>query len=80
MVMNGFDTNFDADNEVYAVNTVANHFMHEPIRVKVGAPGPDVSRQRHRVRPDQQPPSARHVLRCVPHRHVTDAVTSTPTR
>ncbi len=30
MVMNGFDTNFDADNEVYAVNTVAHHFMHEP--------------------------------------------------
>jgi manganese oxidase len=37
MVMNGFDTNFDADNEVYAVNTVAHHFMHEPIRVTVGA-------------------------------------------
>jgi len=37
MVMNGFDTNFDADNEVYALNTVANHFMHEPIRVEVGA-------------------------------------------
>ena len=36
MVMNGFDTNFDADNEVYAVNTVANHFMHEPIKVEVG--------------------------------------------
>jgi manganese oxidase len=36
MVMNAFDTNFDADNEVYAVNTVAHHFMHEPIRVKVG--------------------------------------------
>ena len=36
MVMNGFDTNFDADNEVYAVNTVANHFMHDPIRVEVG--------------------------------------------
>ena len=36
MVMNGFDTNFDADNEVYAVNTVANHFMHEPIRVQTG--------------------------------------------
>jgi FtsP/CotA-like multicopper oxidase with cupredoxin domain len=36
MVMNGFDTNFDADNEVYAVNTVANYFMHEPIRVEVG--------------------------------------------
>ena len=36
MVMNGFDTNFDADNEVYAVNTVANAYMHEPIKVTVG--------------------------------------------
>jgi FtsP/CotA-like multicopper oxidase with cupredoxin domain len=36
MLMNGFDTNFDADNEVYAVNTVAHHFMHDPIRVEVG--------------------------------------------
>src|SRR5262245_49972464 len=36
MVMNGFDTNFDADNEVYAVNTIANHFMHAPIQVRVG--------------------------------------------
>jgi FtsP/CotA-like multicopper oxidase with cupredoxin domain len=38
MVMNGFDTNFDADNEVYAVNTVAHHYLHEPIRVTVGKP------------------------------------------
>ncbi|HYT65899.1 MAG TPA: multicopper oxidase domain-containing protein [Vicinamibacterales bacterium] len=37
MVMNAFDTNFDAENEVYAVNTVAHHFMSEPIRVNVGA-------------------------------------------
>jgi FtsP/CotA-like multicopper oxidase with cupredoxin domain len=36
MLMNGFDTNFDADNEVYAVNTVANHHMHDPMRVTVG--------------------------------------------
>jgi len=36
MVMNGFDTNFDAENEVYAVNTIANHYVHEPIRVRVG--------------------------------------------
>jgi FtsP/CotA-like multicopper oxidase with cupredoxin domain len=36
MMMNGFDTNFDADNEVYAVNTIANYFVHEPIRVRVG--------------------------------------------
>jgi FtsP/CotA-like multicopper oxidase with cupredoxin domain len=36
MVMNAFDTNFDADNEVYAVNTVASHYMVEPIHVEVG--------------------------------------------
>jgi FtsP/CotA-like multicopper oxidase with cupredoxin domain len=36
MVMNGFDTNFDADNEVYAVNTIAHHYMHEPIKVELG--------------------------------------------
>jgi manganese oxidase len=36
MVMNGFDTNFDAENEIYAVNTVANAYMHEPIRVQIG--------------------------------------------
>ena len=36
MVMNGFDTNFDNENEVYAVNTVAHHFMHDPVRVELG--------------------------------------------
>ncbi len=36
MVLNGFDTNFDAENEVYAVNSVAHHHMHDPIRVEVG--------------------------------------------
>ena len=36
MVMNGFDTNFDGDNEVYAVNTVAHFYMGEPIQVRVG--------------------------------------------
>jgi FtsP/CotA-like multicopper oxidase with cupredoxin domain len=34
MVMNGFDTNFDLENEVYAVNTVGFAYMNEPIRVK----------------------------------------------
>ena len=34
MVMNGFDTNFDGANEVYAVNTVAFHYLYEPIRVR----------------------------------------------
>jgi FtsP/CotA-like multicopper oxidase with cupredoxin domain len=36
MVMNGFDTNFDSENEMYAVNTIANAYMQEPIRVTVG--------------------------------------------
>jgi FtsP/CotA-like multicopper oxidase with cupredoxin domain len=36
MVMNGFDTNFDRSNEVYAVNTVAFAYMNQPIRVKRG--------------------------------------------
>jgi FtsP/CotA-like multicopper oxidase with cupredoxin domain len=38
MIMNAFDTNFDAENEVYAVNTVANAYMTDPIRVTVGRP------------------------------------------
>ena len=36
MVMNAFDTNFDTDNEVYAVNTVANAYANDPIAVTVG--------------------------------------------
>ena len=36
MVMNGFDTNFDRANEVYAVNSIAFAYMQEPIRVKRG--------------------------------------------
>lgn len=35
MMMNAFDTNFDAENEVYAVNTVAHHYMKHPIELKV---------------------------------------------
>ncbi|CAN5713978.1 hypothetical protein BH18ACT11_BH18ACT11_13030 [soil metagenome] len=33
MVMNGFDTNFDASNEVYAVNTVAFHYQRHPVQL-----------------------------------------------
>ena len=37
MMMNGFNTNFDAEgNQVYAVNTVAFHYINEPIQVKRG--------------------------------------------
>jgi manganese oxidase len=36
MVMNGFDTNFDGENEVYAVNTVAFHYQKNPVEIKKG--------------------------------------------
>ena len=36
MILNAFDTNFDGENEIYAVNTVAFHYMKHPIKVKVG--------------------------------------------
>jgi FtsP/CotA-like multicopper oxidase with cupredoxin domain len=36
MVQNAFDVNFDEDNEVYAVNTVAFHFMYQPVQVRRG--------------------------------------------
>jgi FtsP/CotA-like multicopper oxidase with cupredoxin domain len=35
MVMNAFDTNFDGENEVYAVNSVAFAYQLAPIRVGV---------------------------------------------
>lgn len=36
MMLNGFDTNFDNENEIYAVNTVGHEFAHRPIPIKVG--------------------------------------------
>jgi len=37
MMMNGFNTNFDAEgNQIYAINTVAFHHVNEPIKVKRG--------------------------------------------
>lgn len=36
MVMNGFDTNFDEENEVYAINTIAFAYVQNPIKVKQG--------------------------------------------
>lgn len=38
MVQNAFDTNFDAANEVYAVNTVAFAYFHRPIRIRRDEP------------------------------------------
>ena len=34
MVMNAFDTNFDEENEVYAVNSIPHAFMKKPIRIE----------------------------------------------
>ncbi|MBC8503461.1 MAG: multicopper oxidase domain-containing protein [Anaerolineales bacterium] len=34
MVMNGFDTNFDGGNEVYAVNSIAFGYMKKPIQIR----------------------------------------------
>lgn len=33
MLMNGFDTNFDGDNEVYAVNSIAHAYSKQPIPI-----------------------------------------------
>jgi FtsP/CotA-like multicopper oxidase with cupredoxin domain len=33
MVMNGFDTNFDGDNEIYAANSIAFAYMNDPIKI-----------------------------------------------
>ncbi|MFO7547052.1 MAG: multicopper oxidase domain-containing protein [Trueperaceae bacterium] len=38
MVMNAFDTNFDDENEVYAVNSIAHAYMKRPIRVERDRP------------------------------------------
>jgi len=35
MVMNAFDTDFDGENEIYAVNTVGFHFQKHPIPVNL---------------------------------------------
>jgi len=36
MVMNGFDTNFDGENEIYAANTIAFAYQKTPIPVRKG--------------------------------------------
>jgi FtsP/CotA-like multicopper oxidase with cupredoxin domain len=38
MVMNAFDTTFDGENEVYAVNSIAFQYMRHPIRVERDRP------------------------------------------
>jgi FtsP/CotA-like multicopper oxidase with cupredoxin domain len=38
MAMNGFDTNFDEENEVYAVNSIAFAYQDRPIRIDRARP------------------------------------------
>ena len=38
MVMNGFDTNFDDENEVYAVNSIPFAYVNAAARVERGRP------------------------------------------
>ena len=38
MVMNGFDTNFDDENEIYAVNSIPFAYFDKPIRVERARP------------------------------------------
>ena len=35
MVLNGFDTDFDAENNIYAANTVPFYYQHHPIQINV---------------------------------------------
>ena len=36
MVLNGFDTDFDGENNFYAANTVPFYYQHHPIRIQQG--------------------------------------------
>lgn len=36
MVMNGFDIDFDDQNDIYAVNSIPFHFQKHPIQIRVG--------------------------------------------
>jgi FtsP/CotA-like multicopper oxidase with cupredoxin domain len=38
LVQNAFDLNFDEDNDVYAANTIAFHYLYRPIQVKRNEP------------------------------------------
>ena len=73
MVMNGFDTNFDRSNEVYAVNTVAFDYMHRPVRVKRGELVRIYLVNAARVRPPELVPHPRQLLRLLPDRHAPRA-------
>ena len=80
MVMNGFDTNFDRANELYAANTIPFAYMNEPIAGPARRADPALPRQRARVRPDQLVPPAREPVRLLPDRARRGRRPSSPTR
>ena len=73
IVMNGFDTNFDDENEFYAVNSIPFAYFEQGDPRRALAAGPHLSRQRHRVRSDQLAASPRELLRLFRPRHDADA-------
>ena len=79
MVMNGFDTNFDRANELYAANTIPFAYMDTPIVVARDELVRRLPRQRPRVRPDQLVPPAREPLRLLPDRDVAQPTELTDT-
>jgi FtsP/CotA-like multicopper oxidase with cupredoxin domain len=36
MVLNGFDTDFDMENNFYGANTIPFYYQHHPIQIKTG--------------------------------------------
>ena len=79
MVMNGFDTNFDRENEIYAVNTVAFAYHDQPDPGEARRAGADLPREHPRVRPDQLVPPPRQLLRLLPDRHQAASRATSPT-
>ena len=80
MVMNGFDTNFDRANEVYAANTIGFAYMDKPIVAQARRARPRLPRQRPRVRPHQLVPPAREPVRLLPDGDAARRRPSSPTR
>ena len=80
MVMNGFDTNFDRANEMYAANTIPFAYMDEPIAGRARRAGAGLPGQRARVRPDQLVPPAREPVPLLPRRARRRPRPSSPTR
>ena len=79
MVMNGYDTDGDGENNFYTVNGRTFYYARYPIRVQALGARAHLPREPHRVRPDQLVPPPRRLLPLLPDRH-RPTTSSTPTR